>query len=85
MATGAAVLTTRRLAIPEVGGDAVAYCGIDAQDIATGLVELIDDPARRSELSAAAQRRAKDFSWAASAALHREAYGKAVVTRCRYR
>lgn len=85
MATGAAVLTTRRLAIPEVGGDAVAYCGIDAQDIATGLVELIDDPARRSELSAAAQRRAKDFSWAASAALHREAYGQAVVTRCRYR
>jgi glycosyltransferase involved in cell wall biosynthesis len=80
MATGAAVLTTRRLAIPEVGGDAVAYCGIDAKDIATGLVELLDDPARRSELSAAAQRRAKDFSWAASAVLHREAYGQAVMT-----
>jgi glycosyltransferase involved in cell wall biosynthesis len=85
MATGAAVLTTRRLAIPEVGGDAVAYCGIDAKDIATGLVELLDDPARRSELSAAAQRRAKDFSWAASSALHREAYSQAVVTRRRSR
>lgn len=85
MATGAAVLTTRRLAIPEVGGDAVAYCGIDAKDIAAGLVELLDDPARRSELSAAAQRRAKDFSWAASAALHREAYSQAVVTRRRSR
>jgi glycosyltransferase involved in cell wall biosynthesis len=81
MATGTAVLTTRRLAIPEVGGDAVAYCGIHAQDIAAGLVELLDDPARRSELSSAAQRRAKDFSWAASAVLHREAYRHAVVVR----
>ena len=58
----------------------MAYCGIDAKDIATGLVELLDDPARRSELSATAQRRAKDFSWAASAVLHREAYGQAVMT-----
>ena len=31
MAAGAAVLTTRRLSLPEVGGDAVAYCGIDAK------------------------------------------------------
>ncbi|MGH3770390.1 MAG: glycosyltransferase family 4 protein [Pseudonocardiaceae bacterium] len=81
MAAGAAVLTTRRLAIPEVGGDAVAYCGIDAEDIAAGLVELLDDPARRAELSAAGQRRAKDFSWAASAARHREAYHRAAVAR----
>jgi len=81
MAAGAAVLTTRRLAIPEVGGDAVAYCGIDATDIAAGLVELLDDPARRAELSTAAQRRAKDFSWEASAALHRAAYRRAAVMR----
>ncbi|MGB8996769.1 MAG: glycosyltransferase family 1 protein [Pseudonocardiaceae bacterium] len=85
MAAGAAVLTTRRLALPEVGGDAVAYCGIDAKDIAAGLVELLDDPARRAQLSAAAQRRAKDFSWAASATLHREAYGHAAVARRRSR
>ncbi|MGB9281450.1 MAG: glycosyltransferase family 1 protein [Pseudonocardiaceae bacterium] len=85
MAAGAAVLTTRRLALPEVGGDAVAYCGIDAEDIAAGLVELLDDPARRAQLSAAAQRRAKDFSWAASAMLHREAYGHAAVARRRSR
>jgi glycosyltransferase involved in cell wall biosynthesis len=31
MAAGAAVLTTRRLSLAEVGGDAVAYCGIDAK------------------------------------------------------
>ena len=29
MACGAAVLTTRELSLPEVGGDAVAYCGSD--------------------------------------------------------
>jgi glycosyltransferase involved in cell wall biosynthesis len=83
MAAGAAVLTTRRLAIPEVGGDAVAYCGVDAKDIAAELIELLDAPTRRAELSSAAQRRAKEFSWAASAALHREAYSRAALVRRR--
>ena len=77
MAAGAAVLTTRRLSLPEVGGDAVAYCGIGAADIAAGIVELLIDPARRAELSAAAQRRAKEFSWAVSATRHRQAYAEA--------
>ncbi|MGH3787664.1 MAG: glycosyltransferase family 4 protein [Pseudonocardiaceae bacterium] len=85
MAAGAAVLTTRRLALPEVGGDAVAYCGIDAKDIAAGIVELLNDPARRAELSTAAQRRAKEFSWEASAALHREAYSQAMFAHRRSR
>lgn len=85
MAAGAAVLTTRRLALPEVGGDAVAYCGIEAADIAAGLVELLRDPARRAELSAAAQRRAKEFSWALSAARHREAYHHAAMMHQRSR
>ncbi|MDQ3885960.1 MAG: glycosyltransferase family 4 protein [Actinomycetota bacterium] len=83
MASGAAVLTTRRLALPEVGGEAVAYCGVEAGDIARALGELLDDPARRAELSAAAQRRAKEFTWASSAARHREAYARALVLhRC---
>ncbi|MBQ6639794.1 MAG: glycosyltransferase family 4 protein [Saccharopolyspora sp.] len=77
MACGAAVLTTRRLSLPEVGGDAVAYCGIRAADVAAGLTELLDDPARRSALSTAAQRRAKDFTWASCATQHREAYARA--------
>lgn len=85
MAAGAAVLTTRRLSLPEVGGDAVAYCGIGAGDIAAGIVELLDDPARRAELSAAAQRRAKEFSWANSAVRHREAYARAVQVHRRSR
>ncbi len=77
MASGACVLTTRRLALPEVGGDAVAYCGVGAGDVAAALRELLDDPARRAELAQAALRRAKEFSWSASAEAHREAYERA--------
>jgi glycosyltransferase involved in cell wall biosynthesis len=77
MACGACVLTTRRLALPEVGGDAVAYCGVGAGDIAAALADLLDDPALRSTLAAAAQRRAKEFSWLTSAEGHRAAYEKA--------
>jgi glycosyltransferase involved in cell wall biosynthesis len=79
MAAGACVLTTHRLSLPEVGGDAVAYCGVGAGDIAAALVELFDDPARRAELAAAAQLRAKEFTWAGSADRHREAYDRAAV------
>jgi glycosyltransferase involved in cell wall biosynthesis len=79
MACGACVLTTRRLSLPEVGGDAVAYTGVGASAIAALLSELLDDPARRSALSAEAQLRAKDFPWAASAAAHREAYARAAL------
>lgn len=85
MAAGSAVLTTRRLALPEVGGDAVAYCGIGAGDIAAGIVDLLDDPARRAELSAAAQRRAKEFSWSTSAVRHRQAYARAAQLHRRSR
>ena len=85
MASGAAVLTTRRLALPEVGGEAVAYCGIGAGDVASGLGELLDDPARRAELSAAAQQRAKEFTWATSALRHREVYARAVILHRRGR
>jgi glycosyltransferase involved in cell wall biosynthesis len=81
MACGACVLTTRRLALPEVGGDAVAYCGVGAGDVAAALTELFDDPGKRANLGAAAQRRAKDFSWASSAERHRDAYARAARAR----
>ncbi|WP_344859223.1 glycosyltransferase family 1 protein [Amycolatopsis ultiminotia] len=77
MACGAAVLTTRRLSLPEVGGDAVAYCGVGAGDVAAALTELLADSTRRALLASAAQQRAKDFSWSTTAERHREAYGKA--------
>ncbi|MBK1788870.1 glycosyltransferase family 4 protein [Prauserella cavernicola] len=77
MASGACVLTTRRLALPEVGGDAVAYCGVGAGDVAAALGDLLDDPTRRATLAEAAQRRAKEFSWETSAEGHQLAYDKA--------
>jgi len=80
MACGAAVLTTRKLSLPEVGGDAVAYTGTGAGDIAAALTELLDDPARRAELSAAAVRRAAGFTWTASATAHQLAYDRAAAS-----
>lgn len=77
MACGAAVLTTRKLSLPEVGGDAVAYTGTGAGDIAAALSDLLDHPARRADLAAAAVQRAAGFTWAASAAAHQEAYDRA--------
>jgi glycosyltransferase involved in cell wall biosynthesis len=85
MACGACVLTTRRLALPEVGGDAVAYCGVGAGDIAAALTELLDDATLRANLATAAERRAKEFSWLTSAEGHRQAYEKAYRTHRRNR
>lgn len=70
MACGATVLTTRRLSLPEVGGDAVAYTEPDAASIGRALAGLLGDPGRCSELGAAALARAAGFSWTASAAAH---------------
>jgi glycosyltransferase involved in cell wall biosynthesis len=79
MACGVCVLTTSRLSLPEVGGDAVAYCGTGAGDIGAALAELLDDPARRAILASAAERRAKEFTWSHSAERHREVYSRALA------
>ena len=78
MACGAPVLTTRRIAIPEVGGDAVAYTGQDADHIAKDLAALLDDEARRSALAAAGLARAKEFSWNSSAEAHVAAWQRSI-------
>lgn len=78
MACRAAVLTTRELSLPEVGGDAVAYCGTDEASIATELVALLDDADRRASLAAAAVDRAATFTWAQAARDHVAAYERAL-------
>jgi glycosyltransferase involved in cell wall biosynthesis len=77
MACGAAVLTTRRLSLPEVGGDAVAYTEPDAGSIAAGLAALLADPVRRRELGEAARARAALFDWRACARAHLSSYASA--------
>jgi len=74
MACGAAVLTTRRLSLPEVGGDAVAYTEPEPADIAAGLAALLADPARRRQLGQAARARAALFDWRACARSHLASY-----------
>jgi glycosyltransferase involved in cell wall biosynthesis len=78
MACAAPVLTTHRLSLPEVGGDAVAYTEPDSTSIARDLGALIDDPERREDLSRRGLARARKFTWAASAEAHLASYARAL-------
>jgi glycosyltransferase involved in cell wall biosynthesis len=78
MACAAPVLTTPRLSLPEVGGDAVAYTEPDPDSIAVALTALLDDPARRAQLAAAGHERSLEFTWAASAEAHLASYARAL-------
>src|SRR2546423_2487998 len=49
MACGAPVLTTHRLSLPEVGGDAVAYTEPDVPSIGPAPAALLDDDHRRRQ------------------------------------
>ena len=80
MACGAPVLTTPRLSLPEVGGDAVAYTEPDPAAISAGLSALLDDPARRAQLSEAGHQRSLEFTWAASAEAHMACYSRALAS-----
>ncbi len=81
MACRAAVLTTRELSLPEVGGDAVAYTGTAAADIAGALRSLLDDAPERARLAAAAEERAAGFTWREAARAHVAAYEDALAAR----
>jgi len=79
MACGAAVLTTPRLSLPEVGGDAVAYTQEDPDAIAADLMALLDAPERREFLAAAGLKRSRDFTWEQSAETHLASYARAAA------
>jgi len=79
MATGAVVLTTRHLAIPEVGGDAVAYSTTDPVELAGALARLLDNEGQRHDYAQRARERAASFRWESSAAAHRVAYRSAAA------
>ena len=79
MACGTAVLTTPRLSLPEVGGDAVAYTEPDDVAIAAALRALLTDADRRQRLGDAGIARAREFTWANSAEAHLASYARAVA------
>jgi glycosyltransferase involved in cell wall biosynthesis len=76
MACGAPVLTTRRLALPEVGGDAVAYSEPDSPSITEGLRALMADPSLRTRLATSGIERSKRFSWRESAKTHQAVFAR---------
>ena len=85
MACQATVLTTERLALPEVGGDAVAYCDVEDDDIAAALRRLLGDPAERRRLADRAVARAAEFTWERAAQVHLEVFRAAAGTGPWYR
>jgi len=80
MATGACVVTTRRLSLPEVGGDAAVYTEPDTGAVAATIAALLDDPDRVATHRRAALERAGRFTWDATAEVHAGAY-RAVAAR----
>jgi glycosyltransferase involved in cell wall biosynthesis len=80
MACGATVITTDRLAIPEVGGDAVVYTAVDANAIAASILAVLADPELRQTLGTRAVERATTFTWRATAERHVEAYYAAAAS-----
>lgn len=82
MASGASVITTRESSLPEVGGDTVLYAGTDVRSIAEALPAPGDDGGEsRADRVRRAGERASTFTWASSAAAHRDAYRRAVTGR----
>jgi glycosyltransferase involved in cell wall biosynthesis len=77
MACGAPVVTTRLLALPEVGGDVAVYTEPDAASIAGTLVTLLGDDADRADRAKRGLARAAEFGWAASAQTHAAVFEKA--------
>ena len=85
MACRATVLTTERLALPEVGGDAVAYCGTEDAAIGAALRRLLADGAERQRLAGRAVERAALFTWERAAEVHLEVFRAAAGTGPWYR
>jgi glycosyltransferase involved in cell wall biosynthesis len=81
MACGSAVLTTRALSLPEIGGDVALYSDPDAAALTTALRALLLDDDLRAAHAARGPERAAGFTWEASAELHHGAFVTAMQTR----
>ena len=80
MACGGVVLTTRRLSLAEVGGDAVAYAETpEAADIAAALSALLADADRRKDLAVRGLERAATYTWDGAARGHVRVYAEALA------
>jgi len=84
MSCGAPVVVTDGGALPEVVGDAgVVVPRGDSAALARAIAALLEDPARRADLGAAARQRARTaFSWARVAAAYETVLRRAVARKC---
>ena len=68
MACGRAVVVANATSLPEVVGDAARLVtGSDPAEVASAIVSLLNNPAERLRLGAAAHSRALSFTWEATA------------------
>lgn len=79
MACGTAVLTTDRLALPEVGGDVAFYTETSVDAIAESLHKVLLDRRGRHDRASEGPARAAGFTWADSAERHADAYHAAAA------
>ena len=79
MASGVPVLASDRTSVPEVIGDAGMILDAAQPDLTTAkIAALLEQPAKRAEMAARGLVRAAGFTWAACAAVAREAYCQAL-------
>jgi glycosyltransferase involved in cell wall biosynthesis len=79
MRRGVPVACSNVSSLPEVGGEAVNYFDpTHAEDIARGVLELLDDPDGAARLARAGLERAREFTWEAVAERHLETYERAL-------
>lgn len=74
MACGTAVLTTDRLALPEVGGSVALYSEPGRADLTDSLRRILLDNTDRTARAVAGPGRAAEFTWARSAEAHAHAF-----------
>lgn len=84
MTVGVPVVASNRGALPEVVGDAALQVEpTDAGALADALERVLSDDALAGRCVARGLRRARTFTWRASARTLREAYRKAIAARAR--
>ncbi len=84
MQRGLPVACSNLSAMPEVAGDAARYFDpLHPDDIAAAVLDLLEDPALASRLTAAGRERARLFSWTATAERTLECYVRAWYSRRR--
>jgi glycosyltransferase involved in cell wall biosynthesis len=75
MARGVPTIVSDASSLPEVvGQDAVLVDPVGPGALSRALIDLIDRPDKRNDLSARGRKRASEFTWARSALRHREIY-----------